>query len=299
MSMLQEKRRKVKWSLNPRGTAWSKDNNKFGQRLLEKMGWKEGCGLGAKLQGPVEHVKVTFKNDSKGIGFKEGSEEWTEHQSNFDSLLTQLNGGRSENKGVTSLEQVSRRSRARLHYKKFTRGKDLSRASAKDLLCILGPAKAEVVEEQAGEESNKMTNNHGVITIQGGSMEDYFNKKLGNKRKESNDHLKTDNSTETWEEYSKKRKLEEIDVCNSNGDRNKTLSDEIKHKKRKSRENTLICLDTKANGANNVDSHHRRKKSVEAGDVKKGSTEAHEVLQSFTGNGSSFRYMIVRLQANL
>nr|CAD7440749.1 unnamed protein product [Timema bartmani] len=114
MSMLQEKRRKVKWSLNPRGTAWSKDNNKFGQRLLEKMGWKEGCGLGAKLQGPVEHVKVTFKNDSKGIGFKEGSEEWTEHQSNFDSLLTQLNGGRSENKGVTSLEQVSRRSRARL-----------------------------------------------------------------------------------------------------------------------------------------------------------------------------------------
>nr|CAD7600970.1 unnamed protein product [Timema genevievae] len=363
MSMLQEKRRKVKWSLNPRGTAWSKersrvsvvydtgyigtkvittevrrrlpiglvgveeylrvgiptpsdfqdtgansnwpylmdtrtyrknallpvwtthilttlvDNNKFGQRLLEKMGWKEGCGLGAKLQGPVEHVKVTFKNDSKGIGFKEGSEEWTEHQSNFDSLLTQLNGGRSENKGVTSLEQVSRRSRARLHYKKFTRGKDLSRASAKDLLCILGPAKAEVVEEQAGEESNKMTNNQGVITIQGGSMEDYFNKKLANKRKDSNDHLKTDNSTETWEEYSKKRKLEEIDVCDSNGDRNKTLSDEIKHK-RKSRENTLICLDTKADGANNVDSHHRRKKSVEAGDVKKGSAEADEVLQS-------------------
>nr|CAD7203897.1 unnamed protein product [Timema douglasi] len=252
------------------------DDNKFGQRLLEKMGWKEGCGLGAKLQGPVEHIKVTFKNDSKGMGFKEGSEEWTEHQSNFDSLLTQLNGGIREDQGVTSLEQVSQRSRARLHYKKFTRGKDLSRASAKDLLCILGPAKAE-----AGEECGKITNNRGVITIQGGSMEDYFKKKLGNKRKVSNDHLETDNLTETWQDCSKKRKLEDINVCDGNGDRNETLSDEIKHKKRKSRENTLICLDTKVDdGANNVDSHHRKKKSVEAGNVKKGSIEAREVLQT-------------------
>lgn len=35
-------RRKQKWSVDPRNTAWSKDESKFGQKMLEKMGWSKG-----------------------------------------------------------------------------------------------------------------------------------------------------------------------------------------------------------------------------------------------------------------
>ena len=46
MSMLAEPRRRQKWSLNPRGNLWSKDEDKVGKKLMEKMGWKSGlCWL--------------------------------------------------------------------------------------------------------------------------------------------------------------------------------------------------------------------------------------------------------------
>lgn len=35
-------RRKQKWAVDPRNTAWSNDDSKFGQRMLEKMGWSKG-----------------------------------------------------------------------------------------------------------------------------------------------------------------------------------------------------------------------------------------------------------------
>jgi hypothetical protein len=33
---------------------------------MEKMGWSHGKGLGRDEQGEKEHIKVNYKNDSKG-----------------------------------------------------------------------------------------------------------------------------------------------------------------------------------------------------------------------------------------
>jgi Pin2-interacting protein X1 len=33
---------------------------------MEKMGWKEGKGLGSKEHGMVDHIKVKVKNDTNG-----------------------------------------------------------------------------------------------------------------------------------------------------------------------------------------------------------------------------------------
>ena len=40
--MLAEPRRRQKWTLNPRGNIWANDESKFGQKLMEKMGWEKG-----------------------------------------------------------------------------------------------------------------------------------------------------------------------------------------------------------------------------------------------------------------
>ncbi|XP_072387575.1 uncharacterized protein [Diabrotica undecimpunctata] len=185
MSMLAERKRKQKWSLNPRGKEWSQDANKFGQKLLEKMGWQSGKGLGAKEDGIKEHIKISYKNDSKGMGYKESNDQWTEHETHFSALLESLTGEETNfEKKVISLERKSQTSRARVHYKKFTRGKDLSQYSEKDLANIFGkkslkePKKEVEVKEECGD--SKENENSNDMLINAGSMRDYFKKKLPN-----------------------------------------------------------------------------------------------------------------------
>lgn len=44
----------------------SKPSN-FAKKQLEKMGWKEGEGLGKNKQGLKEHIRVHKKSSSEGV----------------------------------------------------------------------------------------------------------------------------------------------------------------------------------------------------------------------------------------
>lgn len=194
--MLAERRQKQKWTLNPRGKHWSEDGNKFGQKMLEKMGWSNGKGLGANEQGMTEHVRVSVKNDKSGVGFKRDivDEAWTEHQDSFNDFLQQLQTAPCDNivqieeanaeLSGKSLELKSKQSRARVHYQKFTRGKDVNKYSTKDLANIFGQKEMDLNKKSKAENDNTeestidvQDNRGGVITINGGSMTDYFKKK--------------------------------------------------------------------------------------------------------------------------
>jgi Pin2-interacting protein X1 len=116
--------------------------------MLESMGWQKGNGLGKNQQGNLDFIKVRYRNNASGLGFDNLKDnQWTENESNFDSLLKNLNSNSnsgddeasSAKKSKTkSLEEMSKQSRARVHYKKFTRGKDVYKYSEKDLANILG-----------------------------------------------------------------------------------------------------------------------------------------------------------------
>nr|XP_038949258.1 PIN2/TERF1-interacting telomerase inhibitor 1 isoform X3 [Rattus norvegicus] len=144
----QKGRRKQKWAVDPRNTAWSNDDSKFGQKMLEKMGWSKGKGLGAQEQGATEHIKVKVKNNHLGLGATNNNEDnWIAHQDDFNQLLAALNtchgqetADSSDNKEKKSfsLEEKSKISKNRVHYMKFTKGKDLSSRSETDLDCIFG-----------------------------------------------------------------------------------------------------------------------------------------------------------------
>ena len=56
------------------------DDSKIGQKMIEKMGWEKGKGLGAKEQGNVDIIRVNYKDDSKGIGYKGTDDQWIAHQ---------------------------------------------------------------------------------------------------------------------------------------------------------------------------------------------------------------------------
>ncbi|XP_069831914.1 PIN2/TERF1-interacting telomerase inhibitor 1 [Dendropsophus ebraccatus] len=162
MAMLAEPRRKQKWSVDPRNSTWSKDESKFGQKMLEKMGWSKGKGLGAQEQGSTEHIKVQVKNNTLGLGASNNHEDnWIAHQDDYNQLLAELNSHHgtgsaassdNENKKSFSLEEKSKSSKKRVHYMKFAKGKDLSCRSDTDLACIFG--KREKVKKSPKEETD-------------------------------------------------------------------------------------------------------------------------------------------------
>ncbi|KFP87306.1 PIN2/TERF1-interacting telomerase inhibitor 1, partial [Acanthisitta chloris] len=161
-------RRRQKWSVDPQNTAWSKDESKFGQKMLEKMGWSKGKGLGAQEQGNPEHIRVKVKNNMLGLGATINHEDnWIAHQDDFNQLLAELNNchGQGETdssvqnqKKAFSLEEKSKSSKKRVHYMKFAKGKDLSSRSEHDLSCIFGKRQKSVKTQEEKERNHWLSN---------------------------------------------------------------------------------------------------------------------------------------------
>lgn len=129
--------------------------------MLAKMGWSKGKGLGKEQHGKLDFIQIRYKNNANGLGYEALKDnQWTENENQFDNLLKTLNGPAGSNSnsadeqvptGSKSLEEKSKLSRARVHYKKFTRGKDVHKYSEKELANILGKKTLSEVEEKPKE----------------------------------------------------------------------------------------------------------------------------------------------------
>lgn len=188
MSMLAERRRKQKWAVDPRNTAWSNDDSKFGQRMLEKMGWSKGKGLGAQEQGATDHIKVQVKNNHLGLGATINNEDnWIAHQDDFNHLLAELNtchgqektdSSDNKEKKSFSLEEKSKISKNRVHYMKFTKGKDLSSRSKTDLDCIFGKRQSKKTPEDDSSPATPDGDESSVTTTSAFTIQEYFAKRM-------------------------------------------------------------------------------------------------------------------------
>jgi len=156
--MLAETRRKSKWSYNPQG----KNNASagVGRGLLEKMGWKDGQGLGSDGQGIVDPITLKYKNDSKGVGFKGNPDAVLAHQDDFEALLQGLSNQHASSSKPSSAKtsdvdspdesgdkkakkkKKTGEEKNRMRYHKSRRAKDTNNYSAVDIECIVGKAKA-------------------------------------------------------------------------------------------------------------------------------------------------------------
>lgn len=76
--------------MDPNNTTWAKDKSRFGFAMLQKMGWKEGTGLGKDLQGSTEHIKVKQLEERVGLGGEVENVSWTIHKDNYDKILAKL-----------------------------------------------------------------------------------------------------------------------------------------------------------------------------------------------------------------
>ncbi|KAK3914948.1 PIN2/TERF1-interacting telomerase inhibitor 1, partial [Frankliniella fusca] len=302
MAMLAEKRTKTRYylhhkALNPRGNAWCEDSSKFGQRMLEKMGWSQGKGLGANEDGSTDPVTVSYKWDSKGMGYKGADgDEAVAQQKDFDALLATLSQNNSPDgkstapheKSPKSLELMSQKSRARVHYHKFTRGKDLSRASSKDLASILGMATemktsapvspGPLLKPDVGPpiEQNMVTT-FGITTIARGNINEYFKQKYEERKRKLID-------CESEEDGIRSQISNDTAILTVTRDVDESLDDNpelervnIKKKKKKKNKagegneidcNSSSALDDTIQGNSDPSSAKSRRKSVTWGDVE-------------------------------
>ncbi|ORZ31860.1 hypothetical protein BCR44DRAFT_1380354, partial [Catenaria anguillulae PL171] len=89
---LSAPRFKQRICVDPQNKSWADDTSKFGFTMLRKMGWDAGKGLGRDGSGMTEHVKVSVKNNSAGVGAKStAGDNWLQNTDAFAKLLAELN----------------------------------------------------------------------------------------------------------------------------------------------------------------------------------------------------------------
>ena len=73
---------------------WVEDKSAFGRRMLEKMGWKEGKGLGKNEDGDATFVKIDRRIDHEGVGQAAeslvGDSQFKKNLTNFNDVLKSL-----------------------------------------------------------------------------------------------------------------------------------------------------------------------------------------------------------------
>jgi Pin2-interacting protein X1 len=136
--------------------AWAEDTSSFGQRMLMKMGWKAGKGLGKEETGMTSHVKVEKKIDARGLGaaadpLGEGNTKWAEQQQSFTGVLAALNKKYGADSSGESAEKRKKKGK-----------KDSKRARQ---------------SEDAGSDDDVKTTGEGVSSDDGGEGVDSANTK--------------------------------------------------------------------------------------------------------------------------
>eukprot|EP00122_Pirum_gemmata_P019929 Pgem_evm1s18643 len=60
-------------------------------KMMEKMGWQQGEGLGKQKNGKTTHCKVKMKNNARGVGADRLMDDgWLDMQAGFNDLLANL-----------------------------------------------------------------------------------------------------------------------------------------------------------------------------------------------------------------
>lgn len=146
---LAEPRRKQRISIDPQNITWKDDSDKFGKKMMEKMGWSEGKGLGVRLDGEQSSIKVSAKGktSNQGLGHKKKhvSEECYQQLIQFENVLDKLNKiSKKDGDGDKKNKKKDKKKReiiapARLsHRRRNIKNKQISTYTKEELREILG-----------------------------------------------------------------------------------------------------------------------------------------------------------------
>jgi hypothetical protein len=106
------------------------EQDSFGKKALELMGWEEGLGVGRSGKGVAEPLKVKRLKTDAGLGMTDEivSDAWIENVTGFSAVLTKLNATFAK-KVVVEVEEEEKEEDSK---KKKKKKKKKSKKSKKD-----------------------------------------------------------------------------------------------------------------------------------------------------------------------
>jgi len=189
--------RDLQLSTDPNNKKWANDSSAFGYKLLQRMGWREGKGLGAKEDGLVEHVKAKRNLENRGVGCDaKSSDNWLHNASGFSDLLCKLNAAYAQ--PIPEAAPQPHTLPKHLIYTKRHRAKKVRDYARKDIDAIMGmgavPATTTSTSEQLADVAS--TGAEALLVESQHSMDVYFRSKQQQQREqqEDSDHLAADES---------------------------------------------------------------------------------------------------------
>jgi len=177
---------------------WAEEKSNFGLKMMSKMGWEKGKGLGKKEAGITSFVRAKKKDDTLGIGATNDGRDahWLATQGLYNDLLKRL--AESAATGDIAAEQPAEVKEEKVNnaralsdyvskrnlYGRFKRAKDVSQYSATNVSEILG-RKASTPEPQPDPTAtaSKLKDETIVTVTSNVSIKDYFARKLADNSK--------------------------------------------------------------------------------------------------------------------
>eukprot|EP00976_Prorocentrum_cordatum_P056924 1148529-Prorocentrum_minimum.AAC.4 len=143
----------------------------MGFKMLQKLGWSEGKGLGANEDGIATHVRVKKRRENTGIGadVTENSKfNWTVNTQAFDAVLAGLNsvhgqtksGSEGESEGDESEEEKKSANDSKVGKKKR---KEKEKQSKKGKKKTQDSGKSKQEEESSGSDEDEETSKKQMV----------------------------------------------------------------------------------------------------------------------------------------
>ncbi|KAF0547682.1 G-patch-domain-containing protein [Gigaspora margarita] len=159
--------------VDPRNQKWSNDKTKYGYKMLSKMGWSPGKGLGLNENGSQDYVKLSHKLDNLGVGAsKKTIDNWLDNSNAFDDLLKGLNQQTQGNVDVTEEviqnnnndSELNLDSSVKITHKKQKK-KEKHEKNKNQVVKNKKKVKLDISKSKTSNESNSNTNNPDSTSI--------------------------------------------------------------------------------------------------------------------------------------
>ncbi|PXF49081.1 PIN2/TERF1-interacting telomerase inhibitor 1 [Gracilariopsis chorda] len=128
-------------SIDTQNQTWAKDKSRFGFKMLQKMGWSEGKGLGRLEDGRTAALRARKKGDKQGLGVANAKDNpWQTPglvAAGLNEVLSKLASDPSH-KSSQSADRGTKSSKAIGFYARRAAQKDVRAYSAEALREILG-----------------------------------------------------------------------------------------------------------------------------------------------------------------
>jgi hypothetical protein len=167
--MLAERKKRVRLPTDPNNTKWTGDTAAFGHKMLSRMGWQPGSGLGARLDGCTSHLHVAVKSDTLGLGAERtqdsgvGQKRWLETAQSYQEVLDRLSQGQEakEEGKKSKSSKKDKRTKDKKSSKKSSRKenkKEAKKESKKD-------QRNQQTDSTGSEAAEEPTSQHASATV--------------------------------------------------------------------------------------------------------------------------------------